>query len=158
MKMDQVAYLVHSREEGDKLKAKLGLDKSAWLEDIVTARSWVWSAKGTKERLINIAQLQFNYSMGIELEILRYLSGPNWHAAKNPLAKQEFSISHIGIHLDDMEDFPKAPGLLVQETWTQKHTSEFLTTGPGKGRLYHYRIYELTPGSYIKYIKRIRPK
>src|SRR5262245_1673028 len=156
MKMDQIAYLVSSREDADMLKTRLGLDKSAWLEDIVTARSWVWSSRGTKEKQINIAQLQFNYSLGIELEILRYLSGPNWHAARNPSASR-FAISHIGVHLDDMEDFPKAPGVLVQETWTQKHTSEFLTTGPGKGRLYHYRIYEVSPGSYIKYIKRIRP-
>jgi hypothetical protein len=49
---------------------------------------------------------------------------------------------------------------LVQETFTTKHTSEYLTKegSPGFGRKYHYRIFELSPGSYIKYIKRIHPK
>lgn len=140
------------------LKKALGLDNNSWIDDIVTGKSWVWSKTKTKAHVINIAHLQFNYQLGIELEIIRYLNGNNWHAARNPRATDPRFFSHIGVHLEDGEDFPKAPGLLVQETWTQKHTSEYLTTGLGAGRKYHYRIYELAPSTYIKYIKRCHPQ
>lgn len=153
MKMDQIAFYCSSKTESDRLKQALGLKLDSWIEDIVTGKSVVI---GKKEPQINIAHLQFNYQLGIEFEIIRYLSGPNWHAARNRKHGERF-ISHVGVHLEDEEDFPRPPGLLVQETWTQKHTSEYLTTGHGAGRKYHYRIYELAPMTWIKYIKRIHP-
>jgi hypothetical protein len=156
MRIDQVAYYCSSGLAAEVLKRKLGLHNSAWIKDVVTAKSWVWGQKGKIQ--INTALLQFNYALGIEFEIIRYLSGPNWQHARNPLFKNTRFFSHVGAHLDDDEKFPPPPGLLVQETWTQKHTAEFLTTGPAAGRTYHYRIYEVGPGAYIKYIKRMPPK
>jgi hypothetical protein len=164
MKCDQVAFYAVSNEEAEKIKVQLGLDKAEWIKDTVTARSIVRGEEGH-----NIAELQFNYSLGIELEILRYISGPHWHK-KNPFnvavaTGMKFLyppfISHVGIHLDDGEDFPAMEHCkLVQETFTINHTSEYLTKegSPGFGRKYHYRIHELSRGSYIKYIKRINPK
>ncbi len=166
MKMDQVAFYAASDEEAEKIKAQLGLANSSWIKDTVTARSIVSGIEGE-----NVAELQFNYDLEIELEILRYTKGPNWHL-NNPLMVPWLTkdrkvwhipsfISHVGIHLGDEEDFPAMWHCkLVQETFTKSHTSEYLTKpgSPGFGRLYHYKIFELSPGSYIKYIKRIHPQ
>ena len=160
MKMDQVAFYCNTPAQSALLKSQLGLSNEPWIDDTVTARSIIDGIEGE-----NIAELQFNYSLGIEFEIIRYVKGYSWHNT-NPLSgsalargwsKQPF-ISHVGIHLEDSEAFPEMEGAkLVQETFTISHTSEYLTKegSPGFGRLYHYRIFEISPGSYVKYIKRI---
>lgn len=163
MKCDQIAFYAATQQQSDAIKAHFGLTHAEWVQDTVTARSIVNGVDG-----INKAELQFNYSLGIELEILRYIEGMSWHHA-NPLASSAFTrgllkapfISHVGIHLDDGEPFPEMAGCrLVQETFTLEHTGKYLTdpASPGFGRKYHYRIFELSPGSYIKYIARIHPK
>jgi hypothetical protein len=151
MKVDQIAFYCQDEADAAALKRSLGLSNDEWISDTVTAESFIF---GHNQKQTNVAMLQFNYQLGIELEIIRYVSGPHWHAARNPLAANRRFYSHTGIHLDDGEDFP-APGLLVQETWTQSHTAEYLTTGAAAGRRYHYRIFELAPAVYIKYIRRI---
>lgn len=160
MKIDQIAIYVEGDEDAARVKAQFGLSNAAWIKDTVKARSIVNGVEGE-----NIAELQFNYDLGIELEILRYVSGPHWHLG-NPLygpkpiciAVAPF-ISHVGIHLDDEEVFPIMEHCnLVQETFTISHTAPYLTTGPAAGRKYHYKIFELSPGSYIKYIRRMHPK
>lgn len=152
MKIDQIAYYCNSDEQADSLKQILGLKLSDWIKDTVYARSSVFSGPIEK----NVAELQFNYDLGIELEIIRYIEGPSWHMYK-PVYKLPY-ISHVGAHLDDGEDFPAMLGArLVQETWTDHHTSEYLTTGAGKGRKYHYRIYQLGTMNYLKFIRRINP-
>lgn len=162
MKMDQIAFYASNDVTRDNIKKLFGLSDAEWIKDVVTAKSLF--PDGTFE--INVAELEFNYCLGIELEILRYTSGRNWHSVgrsyQNPLSQKDYTpgfISHIGIHLDDGEEFPKMEGCpLVQETFTESHTSEYLTTGAGKGRKYHYRIFQLSPGSYIKYIRRLHQK
>lgn len=148
MKMDQIAFYARNEAEAKRIKEIFGLVNAEWKKDTVTADSSVYgSAVET-----NVAELEFNYDLGVELEILRYVSGPCWH---DGMHKYDFYtyISHIGIHLDDDEDFPAMPyARLVQETWTQSHTSPYLVDC---GRKYHYRIFELAPGNYIKYIKRV---
>lgn len=149
MKIDQVAYYCRTKVEEDILKQSLGLGKAEWLNDSVTAYSVMNEVAG-----INKAELSFNYSLGIELEILRYVEGRNWHENND----MDFFISHIGIHLDDNEEFPiMEDAKLVQETFTLTHTSAYLTTGKGAGRKYHYKIYELSSGNFLKFIKRILP-
>lgn len=159
MKIDQTAFYCRSPDAATTLKAKLGF-VDAWITDRVTALSWVHGMP-EGDRTENIALLQFNYQYGTEFEIIRYLSGRHWHEKCNPCWQSlhhDIFVSHIGVHLDDGEDFPSPPGELVQETWTREHTSGYLTTGAAAGRKYHYRIHELSPGSYIKYIKRIHPQ
>lgn len=156
MKIDQIAFYAFNDEKAEQIKAQFGLTNAKWIHDTVTARSKVLDLPEQP----NKAELQFNYDLGIELEILRYVSGPSWH---NPLClnvdwRVPF-ISHVGIHLEDGEEFPAMQHCkLVQETWTISHTAFYLNQGPAAGRKYHYRIFEMSPGSYIKYIRRIHPK
>lgn len=148
MKIDQVAFYARDEAEVEKIKNMFGLANADWIQDTVTAQS---SIHGSSVET-NVAQLEFNYSLGIELEILRYVSGPCWHDAVHKYNDRIY-LSHIGIHLDDDEDFPAMPHAhLVQETWTQSHTSDYIAA---IGRRYHYKIFELSLGNYIKYIKRI---
>jgi hypothetical protein len=156
MKLDQTAWYCNTTQQADYLKEVLGLSNEPWVKDTVTAISSVFGRPPTK----NVAQLQFCYTHGgHEIEILRYISGPHFHERT---AYKEPFISHIGFHLADDEDFPDIAGLgkdtckLVQETFTESHTSEYLTTGAGAGRLYHYKIFQIQTGNYLKYIKRIR--
>lgn len=159
-KCDQLAYYCVTATAADHVKRCLGLENAAWIKDRVTAKSRITSDGVTFIEAENVADLAFNYDHGIELEILRYIDGPFWHSqfiieSGFKVMKHPF-ISHIGFHLDDDEPFPEMPGcLLVQETWTLSHTAEYLTSGPAKGRTYHYRIFEMGPGNYAKYIKRI---
>jgi hypothetical protein len=157
MKIDQVAWYARDEKAADELKIKLGLQDAKWIIDNVTGKS-IFEDETID---INKGHLQFNYDLGIELEILTYTSGQHWHQRTNPFwldKSQSFFHSHTGLHLDPGDIFPDMPGcLLVQETFTLSHTSEYLTTGAGAGRKYHYRIHQLSPGNYIKFIKRIQP-
>ena len=159
MKLDQIAFYASTAALANEIKAQFGLTNAQWITDTVTAQSVV---AGSELKIENVAELQFNYDLGIELEILRYKTGPHWHVRRNPNFTHGRFLSHAGIHLSDTEDFPIfEPGIhawrLVQETWTTQHTSEYLTDpkSPGFGRKYHYRIYEVSPGAYVKYIKRV---
>lgn len=157
MKLDQIAFYAATPTHADEIKAQFGLTNAKWVLDTVTARSIV---AGNDAEAENVAELQFNYDRGIELEIIRYISGPHWHVRRNPnFDKSRPFLSHAGIHLENGEDFPSTVWSLVQETFTLSHTAEYLTKpgSPGFGRKYHYRIFEVSPGSYIKYIKRINP-
>jgi len=148
MKMDQVAYYCSNDEAERQIKNLFGLLEAAWVCDTVTATSYV-RGEGPA---VNVANLQFNYDLGVELELIRYTKGPNWH---DPIMRHRPFISHIGIHLDDGEDFPTISSKLVQETFTISHTSHYLTKGAAAGRKYHYKIFEIAPGNFIKYIRRI---
>ena len=161
MKIDQIAFYARSVEQIVEIKTMFGLLDAKWIEDQVTAKSLFRDGKWC----VNKANLLFNYDLGIELEVLSYVDGDHWHI-NNPLhitklheAPQPF-ISHVGIHLADGEAFPEMVGYkLVQETFTFNHMGEYFGVGqPGHGRTYHYKIFEFTPGSYIKYIKRIQSK
>lgn len=151
MKMDQIAFYAVDQEHENKIKAALGLAEKEWKEDIVEATGQI---RG-ENKLSNKAHLQFNYDLGMEVEIIRYLEGEHWHMDNPLFIRRDLFISHVGIHLEKDEDFPKVDLKLVQEVWTKKHTSPYLNE---IGRTYHYRIYEVNPGSYIKYIKRIEKK
>lgn len=159
MKMDQIAYYCHDLYAETLLKEFLGLEHAPWILDRVEASSTI---RNFITPIVNFAELQFNYDLGVEVEILRYVDdSPSWHE-KNPLRNHKSFQSHIGVHLDDDEAFPDhkvANYDLVQETFTYKHTSKYLTdpSSPGFGRKFHYRIYEISPGSYIKFIRRIHP-
>lgn len=161
MKIDQIAFYAANDEIEKSIKANFGLQNAVWIEDRVEADS-ILPQFDPNTSVRSVGKLLFNYDLGIELEILRYVSGQNWHNFNpnwdlptiNPTGGA--FVSHVGIHLGDDEEFPVVDWKLVQETFTLSHTSEYLTKegSPGYGRKYHYRIYEMTPGSYIKYIKR----
>lgn len=151
MKITQLAYYCSTTRAEDYVKRMLGLADKEWIRDTVTGMSSVWGADPKQ----NVGELQFNYDLNIEVEILRYISGPFWH--QNVVFSAEPFISHVGAHLDDGEEFPAFAGArLAQETFTQSHTGEYLTTGAGAGRKFHYKVFELRRGNYFKVIRRIR--
>jgi hypothetical protein len=155
MKMDQVAYYCVNQYAVADLKRDLSLENAKWITDTVHGQSKV-AVKSSFETGENVAELQFNYDLGLELEIIRYVSGPHWHP--QPLPHR--LMSHVGVHLDEGEPFPLMPhSRIVQETRTLHHTSDYLTNpdSPGYLRRYHYRIHEIGPNTFIKFIRRIRP-
>jgi hypothetical protein len=157
MRIDQVSYYCATIAIADGLKEDLDIAEDRWIKDTVTAASRV-AINGAVKHDINIAELQFAYDLGMELELIRYISGPYWHQANGHYSAELPFISHVGVHLDDDEDFPKILNWdLVQETVTASHTATFLTdpNSPGYRRRYHYRIYQLGPGNYIKFIRRL---
>lgn len=159
--LDQIAIYCSTAEQVRAAKAAWGLSDGEWVEDVVTGMA---SLDGEPEER-SVARLLFNYDLGIEVEILQYLEGDNWHArwtkrheriGKPNDAETKFSmpfISHIGFHVND-GPMPSLPLPLLQELKTQTHTNEYLRDN---GRKYWYRIYDTRQfnGCFTKYIKRI---
>src|SRR6478736_3966760 len=101
MKMDQIAFYCPTEEAEVQVKENFGLmHYDDWVKDTVVAESWVKDIGYVK----TVGWLQFNYSLGVELEILRYVEGKSWHDRDRMPDGQPF-ISHIGIHLEDCEEF-----------------------------------------------------
>ena len=147
MKMDQIAFYCATEKAEQYVKRTLGLSDAVWIKDTVTAEAYV---AGHKTDQINVAELQFCYDLGTELEILRYIAGPHWLMHK--WQSQPF-ISHIGFHVHDWPDMENAR--LVQEVFKTSHTNPELVKN---GKTYQYRIYEIGPATYWKFIKRVMPK
>lgn len=151
MQMNQIAFYCATAGAEMQVKAMLGLREAAWVSDTVYADVKVRGKKGQ-----NVAELQFNYDLGCELEILRYIDGPHW--MMHIMSSTPF-LAHIGIHLPDGANWPLiADWQLVQEAETYKHTAEHLNTGYAAGRKYSYRIYEVNSHTFIKYIRRRQPQ
>ena len=152
MKLDQIAYYAHNEEQAAMIKRAFGLNGSDWVDDIATGlvevRSMLDQSSG---------HLQFNYELGIELEILTYLDGPHWHEDKQDWKDGKPFISHIGFHMEEGEPVPKwveTFGTLVQVMDTKSHTNEYVR---GKGRTYHYEIFSVPFGPDMKFIWRKQP-
>lgn len=150
MKMNQIAYYCATAGAEDRLKKSLGLVEADWVKDTVYADVIVRGLKGK-----NVAQLQFNYDLGCELEIIRYVDGPHWMQG---ITSSEPFMAHIGVHLSEGQDWPAQPWELVQIAETYRHTAQHLLTGYAAGRLYSYRIHEISKHTFIKFIKRRNPK
>lgn len=146
MQMNQIAYYCATAGAERELKFALGLQKADWVKDTVYADVIVRGIKGR-----NVAELQFNYDLGCELEIIRYVDGPHW--MQGILTGSPF-MAHIGVHLNDEKDWPIVPWNLVQTAETYKHEAAHLNTGYAAGRLYSYRIYEISQHTFMKFIKR----
>lgn len=157
MKMDQIAFYAHDDNEAATIKKLLGLKHEPWIEDYVTG--YVRLGLGPRPWLPSQAHLQFNYTLGTEVEILTYLDENNWHRlfTQEYLESSSSFLSHIGCHLEPGEEFPTMPAApLVQEMKTTSHTNPYVIE---RGRHYHYRIHDARAvlGTYIKYIRRIDP-
>lgn len=155
MKLDQIAFYAHNDEEAQAIKNTLGLADKTWVEDTAIGTALFPFGGGTPAKCE--AYLQFNYDLGMEVEILRFKGDFNWHAFWNEAQYYDNGgfISHLGFHLEEGEPFPEhneAP--LVQELWTNSHTNPYLVE---KKRTYHYRIHDArkTHGAFLKYIRRV---
>jgi len=150
-KIDQLAYAAYSDYQVKCIKETLRLENANWVEDVVQAQGYVFGQHGIAT---NRARLLFNYDLGIELEILQYLDGPNY------LSKFEVSgqhIAHIGAHMEpgfDPETFNPTYWPKVQQVETQQHTNPFLVE---TGRKYRYTIYDTRRvfGHFFKTIERL---
>lgn len=143
MKVDQIAFIAHNDQDERDIKARFNLSEDSWTEDFVLAKGQVRGEDGE-----NFAKLLFNYDQGIEIEILRYLNGPNY-ASDIPGGH----LCHIGMHYSGEGEVPSF-GKVIQTVETQTHTNQFLLD---TGRHYRYTIYDTraTAGVYLKVIERI---
>jgi hypothetical protein len=141
--IDQIAFHALNEDDEKRIKIELGLQDAEWIEDIVEARGTVKGRKGK-----NIAKLLFNEDYGIQVEIIRYLEGPNY-AEDIPGGE----IAHIGCHWDGVGRIPTFPGVMVQNVRTVSHTNEEVNRA---GRRYHYTIFDSRPmfGVHFKVIAR----
>lgn len=156
LKADQIAFIARSDADEIRIKKTLGLTNSEWIEDQVVAKGFVEGYEGEQE---NVAKLQFCYAYGIEVEILRYIDGPNYPDLEGKYIPS-CRLGHIGFHVDKGTEVPAAargfmfPSVVVQSVVTQSHTNQFLIDS---GRRYRYEIYNTTPlfGFHLKTIERI---
>lgn len=153
LKLDQIAFVARTDTEELLIKRMLRLDRADWVEDEVVANGYV---KGKGSDLTNTAKLLFNYDLGIEIEILRYLEGENYVETGGV---PSCNVAHLGFHLEkgkSLTDFGRMvfPAAMMQEVKTHAHTNEFLLK---TGRRYRYTIYDTKPlfGVYLKVIERI---
>jgi len=150
MKLDQIAYYAHDEHQVLELKSSFGLQDSEWIEDVASGTVKTGIDSGRSEGL-----LRFNYDLGIELEILTYLSGPHWHEQRPEYREGSTFLSHIGFHMDEGEEVPeevKTKGWLAQIMDTDSHTNDYIVS---RKRTYHYEIYGMPSGPDRKYIWRI---
>jgi hypothetical protein len=156
MKLDQIAYYAHNENQSQDIKKAMGLEHGEWVLDRAAGEvlnpqvSPVWEA--------SVGDLQFNYDLGVEFEILTYLEGPHWHEDKLECLHGEPFLSHLGFHMDAGEAVPAhvlEKGILVQEMNTHSHSNEYVNS---RNRTYHYEIYQMPSGPDLKYIWRIEPE
>jgi len=156
MKLDQIAYYAHNEAQVASIKTAFGVEDAEWVEDIATGNVVATSClTGQIESGISKGHLRFNYSLGIELEILTYLEGPHWHSGKIDFGRGVPFLSHLGFHMDEGERPPEnvlSTGLLVQTMDTTEHTNDYVNS---RGRKYHYEIYKMPSGPDLKYIWRV---
>lgn len=159
-KIDQIAFAARTDEDEFAIKVALGLQDAEWIEDNCVAGGEVFGEQGT-----NVAKLLFNYDLGIEVEILRYVDGPNYLNGKRParlgevLRKHGYIESrtqcHIGIHHDGVGPVPTFNYPIAQRVETITHTNAYLLE---QKRTYRYTIYDSFSalGVYLKVIERIQ--
>lgn len=153
LKLDQIAFVARNDTEELLIKRMLRLQDADWVEDEVVASGYV---KGHGDGQTNKAKLLFNYDLGIEIEILRYMEGTNYVEVGNV---ESGNVAHLGFHLEKGKNLEAFQGLvfpasLMQQVKTEQHTNEFLLKS---GRRYRYTIYDTKPlfGVYLKVIERL---
>ena len=151
LKIEQVAITGPCPNEIINNLKKIGLRE--WSTDTVVTKGTVFG----EEDVTNVAELNFNYDLGFELEVLKYLAGANWHERRQ--SHRPF-LSHIGMHVDTDEELDgwkrimKGMGIgIAQEVKTLSHTNPIIA---GK-RNYHYVVFDSVDklGFDLKLIKRI---
>lgn len=154
MKIDQIAWYAHNEDQVREIKAKFGLLDKEWIEDIATGDVQVNRMDGSTILGSSTGHLRFNYDLGIELEILTYISGPHWHEDNADFVIGRSFLSHIGIHMGEGEVPFDTASRVVQRMTTTQHTNPYLLE---KKRTYDYRIRDTrkTLGHFTKYIWRI---
>lgn len=156
MHLNQLAFYCSTISQALHIKSVFGLQHADWIIDTVTMNVRLPPDNAEHHA---VAELQFNESLGMQFEILRMLEGPCWLDEYTHASNFVPLLSHIGLHLGADEGWPDmlSNAKLIYAATTIKHTHEnFHTVGhPQYRRQYAYRIYEITPGIFVKYIKRL---
>lgn len=154
MKIEQIAFGTTSKKAKSDLIENLSkFGWKTWSNDRVEATGIIFGVEGK-----NSAELSFNYDFGLELEILTYIDGLNWHGKRNPEGKEIF-LSHLGLHvsaqeLETIKLIMEFMGIgIAQEVYTDSHTNPVIK---GK-RKYHYVVFDSEEklGFDLKLIERI---
>lgn len=147
--MHQIAFAARTDEDEYMIKRMLNLRAAEWVEDEVVAEGQVNGRPGK-----NRAKLLFNYDYGREIEILRYLEGPNYLDAAGIKSGE---ICHIGMHFTGTGKPTSFDVPIMQQVVTQSHTNEYVVS---RGLHYRYSIYDTrsTLGVFMKVIERIHSK
>jgi hypothetical protein len=154
--LEQVAFVTREEAGARALVEMFGLlGATEWVEDEVTA---IGTVRGTPH-CTNTAHLRFNYQLikGIELEVLTYTAGRNWHESRWVNMDTVVAFSHIGVHVEDIVAVTNQMidlGLTVaQQVTTSKHTNPAIA---GK-RTYKYVVFDSRGmlGFDLKLIQRI---
>ncbi len=151
MKIEQIAFAAKNPQEIMEEYSALGIDE--WSHDIVEANGNVFG-----KPCFNKAELHFNYQLGYELEIIKYLNGTHWHMFRND-GNERIFLSHKGMHVDQEEmniwkkKMTNQEIAIIQEVHTFSHTNPVIA---GK-RKYHYVVFDSIEklGFDLKLIRRI---
>jgi hypothetical protein len=152
-KMIHIAWYCATEEDKRQLKSFFGLENAEWVQDHVDADVKLYGPTGEISG-VTVMDLEFNYDLGVELEIQTFLSGPNLYQPRLDAGETCFQ-SHHGIKLEDDEPFPEVGFPLLLEVRTLSHTNPFLVDA---GRTAHYRMYRSPGGHPVEYIKRVYNK
>lgn len=150
LKIDQIAVVTPG--DPPQLDMILGSFPGEWLHDEVTFEDM-------KTGKVGHAQLHFNYSFGIEFEVLEPGSDL-WVSNIAALGIKPVVMSHYGMHVDDAEEAAaqwikeSGYGAVIQIVRTLEHTNPYLV---GQGRHYKYVIVGTrnVMGADLKFIQRL---
>lgn len=156
MKLEQIAIATNDTNKTiQALSSAFGL-AGGWTMDVVEAKATVFGQEGE-----NIAELNFNYDLGFELEVLEYINGASWHDARVAQGAEFPFLSHIGYHCTEREAQAQIARMallgvnIAQEVHTKSHSNPVID---GK-RLYHYVVFDSKHllGFDLKLIVRLNP-
>ena len=137
-KIEQIAIATDDYME--VLNNFIALGLYSWKQDEVVATGKVFGEEGT-----NRAVLNFNYDLGVELEVLEYKEGANWHQKRIKEGAKFPFLSHIGYHVtaEELEVIRKKLANIgievAQEVFTDSHTNAYLLK---KKRKFQYVVFD----------------
>jgi hypothetical protein len=141
VKITQVAIGVRKGSENYVSEIKNLLGAVDWIFDTVKFSGSVFGEKTESTE----AKLNFNYDLipGVEFEILEYTDGINWHEDRGSIYSNLPFISHLGLHIDDWEEFCSLRNRLVAsgcDIAQSADTFEHSNPDVPDTRRYHYLI------------------
>ncbi len=161
-KFDQIAFYVPDMDAAKRAYRALGCD--TWVDDMVTAQGKIGVVKDSRKHPteVNVAHLAFNYQLGIELELIQYKAGNNWHQVGGRVDEANSCAhpfaSHMSWHTEDIaveHSAFESKGLhVIQDVVTLSHTNPHLVES---GRKYRYIIFDSRNliGFDLKLIQRV---
>ena len=106
--LSQIGFASFSERDDAIIKRSLRLEDASWREDDCAEKGSVLGYDGPIE---NKVKRLFNHDYGIEIEIVRYITGPNYLELSDARA---CAVCHLGFLVKDGETLP-VPGLPLDE-------------------------------------------